>query len=136
MSSTYKITDPSQANATFAKIFNEGRNVDTWVSLYEPGAILFDGPNQVTGHKVIGKALAPLANLPGEIETKINFVAINGDIALVRADYRVRHEGKITMTASAVEVLRRQPDGSWLFIIDHPAGASVPSVWGDHASKG
>ncbi len=36
MSDTYKITEPSQTNVTFAKIFNEGRNVDAWVSLHEP----------------------------------------------------------------------------------------------------
>jgi ketosteroid isomerase-like protein len=135
MSYAYKITDPSQTNATFAKIFNEGRNVDAWVSLYEPDAVLFDGPNLAIGHEAIRKCLAGLANVPGVIETKVNFVGVNGDIALVRADYRFRHEGKITLTGSAIEVARRQLDGSWLFIIDHAAGASVPSAWDDESSE-
>ncbi len=129
MPKAYKITDPSQTNATFAKIFNDGRDVDAWVSLYEPDAVLFDGPNPVVGHEAICKSLAGLVNVPGIIETKVNFVGVNGDIALVRADYRFRHEGKITLTGSAIEVARRQPDGSWLFIIDHATGASVPSAW-------
>ncbi len=135
MSDTYKITEPSQTNVTFAKIFNEGRNVDAWVSLHEPDAILFDGPTPAVGHEAIRKALAGLVNVPGVIETKVNLVAVNGDIALVRADYRFRHEGKITMTGSAIEVARRQPDGRWLFIIDHAAGASVPSVWDAETDK-
>jgi hypothetical protein len=28
------------------------------------------------------------------------------------------------MASSTTEVVRRQPDGSWLYIIDHPFGAS------------
>ncbi|WP_213775278.1 nuclear transport factor 2 family protein [Bradyrhizobium sp. dw_78] len=135
MPKAYKITDPSQTNATFAKIFNEGRNVDAWVSLYEPDAVLFDGPNPVIGHEAIRKSLAGLTNVPGAIETKVNFVGVNGDIALVRADYRFRHEGKITLTGSAIEVARRQPDGNWLFIIDHATGASVPSAWEAESGK-
>ncbi len=39
------------------------------------------------------------------------------------------------MTGSAIEVARRQPDGRWLFIIDHAAGASVPSVWDAETDK-
>jgi ketosteroid isomerase-like protein len=135
MSKAYKITDPSQTNATFAKIFNEGRNVDAWVSLYESDAVLFEGSHPVVGHDAIRKSLAGLANVPGVIETKVNFFGVNGDIALVRADYRFRHEGKITVTGSAIEVARRQPDGRWLFIIDHATGASIPSAWKDESSQ-
>jgi ketosteroid isomerase-like protein len=135
MSNAYKILDPSQTNATFAKIFNEGRNVDAWVSLYEPDAVLSDGPNPVVGREAIRESLARLVNVPGVIETKVNFVGVHGDIALVRADYRFRHEDKTTLTGSAIEVARRQPDGRWLFIIDHAAGASAPSVWENEPSK-
>ncbi len=136
MPSAYKITDPSESNATFAEVFNEGRNIDAWLSLYEPGATLLGGPIPATGHDAIRQALTQLAKVPGKIETRVNFSAINGDIAVTRADYRFVHEGKVSQTGSAVEVLRSQPDGSWLFIIDHPAGANVPSLWNDNASKG
>ena len=36
--------DPSQSNATFAKVFNEGRDMDAWLSPYEPGATLLGDP--------------------------------------------------------------------------------------------
>lgn len=135
MPSAYKITDPSQSNATFSKIFNEGRDIDAWLSLYESGATLLGGPNPAIGHDAIRRVLTELAKVPGKIETRVNFSAINGDIAVTRADYRFVHEGKVSQTGSAVEVLRRQPDGRWLYVIDHATGASVPSAWNDETSK-
>ena len=81
------------------------------------------------------KALTELAKAPGKIETRVNYSAINGDIAVTRADYRFVNQGKVLQTGSAVEVLRRQADGRWLFIIDHAAGASVPSAWAEESSK-
>jgi ketosteroid isomerase-like protein len=33
-------------------------------------------------------------------------------------------DGKpVTVTGNNVEVVRRQPDGTWLFVIDNPRGA-------------
>jgi ketosteroid isomerase-like protein len=30
----------------------------------------------------------------------------------------------LTMSGNTVEVVRRQPDGTWLFVIDNPRGAN------------
>jgi hypothetical protein len=39
---------------------------------------------------------------------------------------RVRFDGPDPLlTGNAIEVARREPDGRWLFIIDHATGASV-----------
>ena len=135
MSHTYKITDPSQMNATFAKAFNNNRDIAGWLSLYEPDATLFDGTSPVVGHEAIRKALIPLTKAPGVMETKVNFSAVNGDIAVLRADYRIVHEGQIVIAGSAVEVARRQPDGRWLYIIDNATGASAPSAWENPVEK-
>jgi ketosteroid isomerase-like protein len=135
MSKSHKITDPSQSNATFAKIFNEGRDLDAWVSLYEPDAILLGGPQPAKGHDAIRHALTELAKAPGELHSRVNFSEVNGDVAVTRADYQLVHEGKVLQEGSAIEVLRRQPDGRWLFIIDNPVGASAPSVFPNKSKK-
>jgi ketosteroid isomerase-like protein len=135
MSKAHKITDPSQSNATFAKIFNEGKNMDAWLSLYEPDAILLGGPQPAKGHDAIRQALTELAKAPGELHSRVNFHEVNGDIALTRADYQLVHEGKVLQEGGAIEVLRRQHDGRWLFIIDNPVGASIPSVFADESKK-
>jgi ketosteroid isomerase-like protein len=134
MSKTYTIMDPSQSTATFAQIFNDGKDMDAWLSLYEPDAILLGGTQPAKGHEAIRQALsAQLGNAPGKITTRVNFHEVNGDIALTRSDYQLVHEGKVLMEASAVEVLRRQEDGRWLYIIDNPVGASVPSLFASQA---
>ena len=71
----------------------------------------------------------------GVMETKVNFCAVNGDIAVLRADYQICHEGEVIIAGSAVEVARRQPDGRWLYIIDNATGASAPSAWESEAKK-
>ena len=68
-------------------------------------------------------------NAPGVMQTKVNFCGVNGDIAVLCADYQLHHAGKLVFEGSAVEVARRQPDGTWPYIIDHPNGASLPSAW-------
>ena len=49
-----------------------------------------------------------------------------GDLALVTAEWQLAMTGPdgnpATMTGQSVEVLRRQPDGRWLFAIDFPFG--------------
>lgn len=131
MNNRYVITDPSQSNATFARIFNEGRDVEAWLLLYEPDATLLYGAGPAIGKDAIRGVLAELAKAPGVIQSHLNFCEINGGIAVTRADHRLMHEGKVVMSGSAIEVLRRQPDGTWLFIIDHPLGASLPPAWPD-----
>lgn len=135
MSIIYAITDPSQSNATFTRIFNDGRDIEAWLTLYEPGATLLYGPEKAIGKEAIRGVLTELAQAPGEMHSCLNFCEINGDIAVTRADSRLVHEGKILTEASSIEILRRQPDGQWLFVIDLPLGASLPSVWSDQTNE-
>ncbi len=45
-----------------------------------------------------------------------------GDLALLRNDYTVDFGGQ-PVSGSTTEVVRRQPDGTWLYVIDNPFGA-------------
>ena len=50
-----------------------------------------------------------------------------GDLALMFGSWTLSAkgpDGPMNMTATSVEVARRQPDGSWLFVIDHATGGS------------
>jgi ketosteroid isomerase-like protein len=59
----------------------------------------------------------------------VRVVALN-DIAVVYNDWTakaVSEDGRVRESAGkALEVVRRQPDGRWLFAIDDPFGRSRP----------
>ena len=52
---------------------------------------------------------------------------MQGDIALLRAEVHLvgtAPDGiRVEINNHTAEVVRRQPDGSWLYTIDHPYGA-------------
>ncbi len=60
-----------------------------------------------------------------------NFAVEAGDLALLRADYAIYQDGKITITGSSAEVVRRQSDGRWLYVIDYPVASLRRNVLED-----
>jgi len=125
----FKVYTPSEMNETFARAFNS-RTLENLVSLYEPDAILLvDGSGErAAGLEAIGRELAKLLQAPGTMVSKNIFCVVLGDMALLRADFVLRDGATVVASGSTAEVIRRQADGSWLYAIDHAAGASLPSV--------
>ncbi len=50
-----------------------------------------------------------------------------GDLALLRGRWTLTGTGPdgkpVAMSGDNVEIARKQPNGTWLFVIDHPFGA-------------
>lgn len=126
----FKIMTPAATNETFARAFNS-RKLDNLLALYEPGAVHVGGVGATpeTGIHQIGGALSALLQIPGTMVSVNNFCIENDGIALLRADWKlVGPEGAVIASGSTAEIVRRQPDGSWLYVIDHAAGASALPV--------
>ncbi|MFC9997904.1 YybH family protein [Nocardia sp. NPDC127526] len=89
-------------------------DVDGLVALYEADAVLaLPGGRVATGSAEIRDAYADLVAdkptfLPGHVLPTVR----NGDLAMTATRLA---DGGVT-----VEVARRQPDGSWLWVIDQP----------------
>jgi ketosteroid isomerase-like protein len=70
---------------------------------------------------------AMIAGKP-RLEMKVPIVVQNGDLALTVSDYTVTSTGPDGKQASSsgrgTEVVRRQADGTWRFIIDNPTGTA------------
>lgn len=120
---------PHEINKTFANAFNTG-DINNLMLLYEEKAILrIDGDNTFTGIRAIEIELRKLLTIPGKMFSHNNFCIEYGDIALLRADYSiVDSNGTTILSGSSAEVVRQQSDGSWLYIIDHAMGATLPRV--------
>jgi len=122
-----KVYNPEDMNSAFAEAFNSG-NIETLVALYEPDAVLVPQPGQlVEGAQAIRVALEELLSLKGRMRSENQYALVRGDIALLRAKVHLTGIGpdgnRLEINNHTAEVVRRQPDGSWLYIIDHPYGA-------------
>ncbi len=99
------------------------------MGLYESDAVLIPQPGAelVRGTQAIRAALEGFLALKGKVELQTKHVVRYGDIALLRAAWRLKGTGPdgkpVEMAHGSAEVVRRQPDGSWRYIIDHPFGS-------------
>lgn len=123
----FKVTAPAQMNETFARAVNS-RRLETVLSLFEPDAALRIGDNTLRGRQAISRELETLLALPGTMISRNNFCIEHGDIALLRADWIITQDGQVVARGNSAEIVRRQPDGTWLYIVDHPDGAALPAV--------
>jgi uncharacterized protein (TIGR02246 family) len=116
--------NPEEVEKLFVQAFS-ACDLEAMVALYEPDAVLSPQPNQiVTGREAIREALRGFLSLCGEFRSEVKSVAQAGDLALVRSEWSLVGTAPggcpIDISDRGVEVVRRQPDGSWLFIIDNP----------------
>lgn len=101
-------------------------DVDRIMSTYAPGAVVVGEPGQPTTGD------APLrAMFTAFIESGVSFtygdheVVIAGDTALHLMQWRAPGPDGVETSALSVAVLRRQLDGAWKMVIDHPFGDAV-----------
>ena len=118
---------PEEAHQRFAEAFSSG-DLEALVALYEPEASLVPQPGQVvTGREGIRQALQVFLALKPRIKLETKRVTQAGDIALLCSKWSLTGTGPDGMatqiSGNGIEVVRRQPDGTWRFIIDQPFGA-------------
>jgi uncharacterized protein (TIGR02246 family) len=125
------ITVPDDINATFAAAHNAG-DVAALAQLYEPDAILIGvGNAERHGLDAIRAELGELIKLRGRMTSLNRYALVFEDIALLSADWRietVKPDGSLlVIEGRSAEIARKQADGRWLYVVDHPWGASCPS---------
>ena len=111
---TTKAMHPEDLARLFVERANAG-DAEGLAALYEPDAVLAFPPGQETvGRAAIRKVMEQmLAHAPRFTVAEPLPTLIHGDIALTAT--RPADD-----TGGRVQVARRQPDGSWLRIIDRP----------------
>ncbi len=103
--------------------FNAG-DADALVALYETDATMATpGGIFVTGHTAIREQWAGFIALGGRITMVTRHAAESGDIALLSNDWHFVADG-MEFSSRTSEVARRQPDGTWRYVIDHPYGGA------------
>jgi ketosteroid isomerase-like protein len=109
---------PEEICRLFQEFMAEG-DLDSLLSIYDSEAVFVNESGEVKkGKEELREQLAPLAEAKAVFEFNIRRVVHSGDIALMHTDWRVRSPQP--MFAYAIEVARRQPDGTWRWLIGDP----------------
>jgi ketosteroid isomerase-like protein len=120
---------PDEAEAQFAALMGSG-DLSQALSLYERDAALLPDPaTLVSGEPGIRSGLAGLFALRPTLTSENHRVVVAGDIALVLHEWRLSGtlpDGTpLVQHGRSADVLRRQDDGGWRFVIDNPWGTAV-----------
>jgi ketosteroid isomerase-like protein len=93
-------------------------DLDSLLSLYDSEAVFLNQSGEVkTGEAGLREVLAPLA-AQARFDYTIRQIIQSGDIALMHTDWQVTSPQP--MSTYAIEVARRQPDGTWRWLIGDP----------------
>lgn len=119
---------PEECDLLLVEALGKG-DLEAALALYEPNAsFVLDSGQVVTGLGAIREVMQGFLALKPKFTMEVKAVQ-NGDenIALLRGQWCLDGTGPdgkpMTMSGNSTEVVRRQPDGTWKFIIDNPRGA-------------
>jgi uncharacterized protein (TIGR02246 family) len=120
--------DVAKTPADVDKLFEKAlaaHDLEAIIALYEEGAVVPGQQGTAIGLDQIREAMRPFVDLkPTNVSLNPTVVAEIGDIAILYDDWSgTGHtpDGQtIPLNGKAIELVRRQADGTWKFIFDDP----------------
>jgi ketosteroid isomerase-like protein len=102
-------------------------NLDALMPLYESEAGFAAQPGSLNqGLSAVRDGLAGFIAMKGKLDLKVTRILEASDLALVITNWSFTGTGPggdpVKLAAKSADVLRRQADGSWRFVIDNPWG--------------
>jgi ketosteroid isomerase-like protein len=110
-------SSPEEVGRLFQQYMREG-DIDSVLTLYDPEAVFLSRIREKKGADALRDELAPFAAMKASFEFNIKEVIQSGDIALIHNEWTVSSPQH--MSGYAIEVARRQPDGTWRWLIGDP----------------
>jgi ketosteroid isomerase-like protein len=117
---------PEQVLESIVAGINSG-DLESLMPLYERDAAFAAQPGVLAhGAAGIGEALVGFISMNGTLDLEVTRVLEVDDLALVIGVWSFEGTGPdgepVQLSARNADVLRRQPDGTWRFVIDNPWG--------------
>lgn len=103
------------------------KDLETFVSLYEPEASFIDESGEnINGTEKIREKMKSFMDMNGKLESSMRKTISAGNIVLAYSDWTFKASGPdgtpVNLGGTAIDVLRKQSDNSWLVVIDNPWG--------------
>ena len=113
-------TTPQQVHELFEAFANAG-DADGLASLFEPDGLMVPAPGaEARGAGELHAACAQLCSMGARFELRTDAVRTAGDLALLSNTWTATTPDGGALGGRTTEVVRRQPDGRWLAVIDDP----------------
>ncbi len=111
--------------ANCVSAYLQAGDLDGITTLFHPDCQIFFPPGQPPNVGITGvrAAFEDFLDIRPSIESQVVSEVINGDIALLRANWRVvTPDGAILAEGQSTEVAKKLPNGGWGYLIDCPNG--------------
>lgn len=117
---------PEQVLQAIVDGINSG-DLDGLMTLYEPNAAFVAQPGVLAhGEAGVRQCLSAFVNMKGTLDLTLTRIMEADGLALVTGTWSFAGTGPdgapVTLNGHNADVLRRQPDGTWRFVIDNPWG--------------
>ena len=125
---TASTATPEQVLASIVDGINRG-DLDSLLGLYERDAAFATQPGTLAhGAHGIRESLAGFIAMDGVLDLRVTRILEVDDLALVAGTWSFEGTGPdgepVRLCADNADVLRRQADGTWRFVIDNPWGTA------------
>jgi uncharacterized protein (TIGR02246 family) len=115
---------PEDVDRLFEERVNAG-DLEGVLALYEPGATLVMPEGDMTGAAAVRDSWSQLLAAQPQVQTHVTkVVRVGDDLAVLYNEWSGSMTGSdgqpTALAGKATEVVRRQADGTWRFIVDDP----------------
>jgi len=128
MFTTMAINTPEELLNLVTETINK-KDIDSFISLYESDASFIGESGEIiNGTEKIREKIKEYMDMNGNLESTVTRIIPAGSIVLAYSNWTFKASSPdgtlINLGGTAIDVLRKQSDNSWLVVIDNPWGTT------------